>query len=105
MTLPPSARHPRLSAARPTVARILHAIPAPSAPHNHRALSPKPASPRRANHAIQSAPPTATQTHRAIPTPSAPHNHRAHNPAPSAWTHQARTILAPKSHTPQGGAR
>ena len=65
MTLPPLARHPRLSAARPTAARIRHAIPAPSAPHNHR----------------------------------------AHNPAPSAWTHQARTILSPKSQAPQGGAR
>ena len=78
MTLPPSARHPRLCAARPTAARIRRAIPAP---------------PRRSNNTIHSVPPTATQTH------------RAHNPAPSAWTQQARIILAPKSQAPQGGAR
>lgn len=97
MTLPPSARHPRLSLGN-------HPTPRPAAPQSpktQRAHStPPPAEPARAPQAMP--PATALQSPRSFAAPGSLINHPAPRPARPAPT--AQPSPASKSNN-QGGAR
>ncbi len=88
MTLPPSVRHPRLSAA------------APARPHSPGTRTPfGQLSAHRMRH--EAPPYSATKGTPSAPTSTIRHTHAIPAPAP----HLAQSSLALKSQAPQGGAR